>query len=238
MHKTKLVKKRDLAEGTMEFVFERPQDFTYEAGQTIDLKILDPKETDDEGNARTFTLASAPHEDVLRVASRMRDTAFKRNLKNLEPGMEIGIEGPFGSFTLHDNAARPAVFLAGGIGITPFHSIVSDATRRALPHQLFLFNSNRRPEDAAYFEELQEFATQNPQFTFVPVVTQPEKSVTLWSGETGHVTTQMLARYIPEGSQPIYYLAGPQRMVLALRDALIKSGISKDDIRYEEFAGY
>jgi ferredoxin-NADP reductase len=238
MHTTRLLGKRDVADGTMEFSFERPEGFAYEAGQTIDLKILEPKEMDAEGNFRTFTLLSAPHEEELRIASRMRDTAFKRNLKNMEPGTELSFEGPFGSFTLHENTKRPAVFLGGGIGVTPFRSIISDATKRSLSHQLFLFNSNRRPEDAVCLDELQQFQDQNPNVTFVPVVTQPEKSKLPWEGETGHVNTEMLARYVPQNTMPVYYLAGPQGMVLALRDALIKGGVSKDDIRYEEFAGY
>jgi ferredoxin-NADP reductase len=210
----------------------------YEAGQTVDITLVNPAETDAEGNMRTFSLASAPHEPVLKIATRMRDTAFKRNLKNMAEGTEVSFEGPFGSFTLHENVTRPAVFLSGGIGITPFHSMISDATKRLLPHRIFLFYSNRRPEDAAYLDELASFEKENPNFTLIATMTNMEKSAREWKGETGYVDAAMLGRHLPQNTTPVYYLAGPQGMVLALRDMLTGSGISKDDIRYEEFSGY
>lgn len=235
---TKLHAKRLVAEGTMAFEFERPAGFTYQAGQTIDLTLIDPPETDVEGNSRTFSLASAPHEAVLRIATRLRDTAFKRTLKEMPEGSAITLEGPLGSFLLHENASRPAVFLAGGIGITPFRSIVADATERRLPHRLFLFFSNRRPEDAAFLADFQSFEKENPNFTLVATMTEMEKSAEAWDGERGYIDAPMLARHLPAVDAPVYYLAGPQAMVTAMRAMLNGSGVSNDDIRFEEFAGY
>jgi len=222
----------------MEFTFTRPEGFEYRAGQTIDLRLIDPPETDAEGNFRTFSLASAPHEPVLKIATRVRDTAYKRVLSRMPEGTPLSFEGPFGSFALHENAARPAVFLSGGIGITPFHSILSDAAERKLPHRLILLYSNRRPEDAAFLDELQAFAGANPRFALVPTMTGMEKSAQPWDGEQGHIDAAMLARHVPAGTQPVYYLAGPSAMVMAMRSMLIESGVSADDIRFEEFAGY
>lgn len=82
------------------------------------------------------------------------------------------IEGLFGSFTLHKNAARPAVFLIGGIGITPVLSILKQVTRDRAVHQLYLFFSNRRPEDAPLLDVLQTVAKQKPNFNFVPTMTR------------------------------------------------------------------
>jgi ferredoxin-NADP reductase len=238
MHKTKLLAKKLIAEGTMEFDFERPEGFTYQAGQTIDLTLIEPPETDREGNSRTFSLASAPHEPVLKIATRLRDTAFKRVLKEMPEGSELSLEGPFGSFLLHENESRPAVFLAGGIGITPFRSISLDAAERALPHKISLFYSNRRPEDAAFLKELQSLPGKNPNFTLVATMTDMEKSAVPWEGERGYINAQMLERHLPQGASPVYYLAGPQGMVTALRTMLNDTGVSNDDIRFEEFAGY
>jgi ferredoxin-NADP reductase len=237
-HSIKLIGAREVADGTMEFTFERPADFNYIAGQSVDLTLVNPPETDTEGNMRAFTLASAPHEEHLRITTRMRDTAFKRNLKNMQPGTEVSIEGPFGSFFLHENVKRPAVMLAGGIGVTPFHSIAHDAAMRGLPHTQVLFYANRRPEDAAYLAELAQLHDAHDNFTFVPTMTGMEKSGEEWRGEKGYVTAEMLAKYVPADSMPIYYLAGPQKMVLAMRNLLTDSGISGDDIRFEEFSGY
>lgn len=238
MQTTTLLAHRLVAEGTMEFSFARPAGFAYQAGQTVDLTLIDPPETDAEGNKRTFSLVSAPHEEQLRITTRLRDTAFKRALRDMPIGSEIMLEGPFGSFTLHENAARPAVFLAGGIGITPFHSIITDATKRALPHRLFLFFSNRRPEDAAFLDDFRACAAENPNFTLVATMTDMEQSAEEWTGEQGYVDAAMLARHLPADADAIYYLAGPQAMVTAMRTMLNESGVSNDDIRFEEFAGY
>lgn len=238
MQKTRLLKKETVAEGTMRFTLAKPDGFTYQAGQTIDLTLINPPETDVEGNARTFSLVSAPHEADLGIATRMRGTSFKRVLGAMEEGTEIAFEGPFGSFVLHENSARPAVFIAGGIGITPFHSIIADATERKLPHTIILLYSNRRPEDATFLEELRGFTKQNEKFTFAATMTEMEKSAQSWDGERGHIDLPMLARHVPADAEPIYYLAGPPMMVLAIRDMLKGSGISGDDIRFEEFSGY
>ena len=238
MIKTTLTASRELAEGTMEFSFAKPEGFSYIAGQSVDLTLVKPPETDTEGNTRTFSLASAPHEPVLRVATRMRDTAYKRSLKTLPEGTPVEMQGPFGSFFLHENTARPAVFLAGGIGITPFLSMIADATERGLAHKLYLFYSNRRPEDAAYLDELSALAEKNPNFTFVPTMTAMERSGQPWDGLRGYVDARMLEAQVPRDASPIYYMAGPQPMTLAMRNMLQKEKISNDDIRFEEFAGY
>ncbi len=127
--KSKLLSRSNVAEGTMAFHFVRPAGFIFKAGQAADLTLLNPPETDSEGNIRTFSIASPPFEEQLTFATRMRDTAFKRSLKVVPLGTEIQIAPPSGSFTLHKNANKPAVFLAGGIGITPFISVIRQAHR-------------------------------------------------------------------------------------------------------------
>ncbi|HYM09410.1 MAG TPA: FAD-dependent oxidoreductase, partial [Bryobacterales bacterium] len=150
----KLRNRFEVAERTMAFQLEKPAGWTFKAGQAIDMTLLNPPETDAEGNTRAFSLASAPHDPDLLVATRLRDTAFKRVLPTLPLGTQVKIEGPFGNLTLHNNVARPAVILAGGIGITPFRSMVVRAAQEKLAHRIFLFYSNRRPEDAAFLDEL------------------------------------------------------------------------------------
>src|SRR5437879_5944796 len=125
--RTKLLRRSSVAEGTMAFHFAKPSEFSFKAGQAADLTLLKPPETDSEGNIRTFSIASPPFEEQLTFATRMRDTAFKRSLKKISLGTEVKIDSPMGSFTLHKNSSKPAVFLAGGIGITPFISIVRQA---------------------------------------------------------------------------------------------------------------
>jgi ferredoxin-NADP reductase len=134
--------------------------------------------------------------------------------------------------------AKPAVFLAGGIGVTPFSSIIRQAAQEKLRHKLYLFYSNRSPEDAAFMKDLQALEKQNPNFSLVPTMTEMGKSHEAWEGETGFINREMLARHLPELNGPIYYVAGPPAMVTAMRDMLVAGGVDSDDVRSEEFAGY
>jgi ferredoxin-NADP reductase len=238
MYTTTLVGKETVAEGTTLFRFAKPAGFIHAAGQTLDMTLVNPKETDAEGNMRTFSIVASPAEDTIAIATRMRDTAFKRNLRDMAAGTEVQVDGPFGSFTLHENTKRAGVFLSGGIGITPFHSIIKDAAEKNLSHKLVLFYSNRRPEDAAFLAELQSLQKQNTNFTLVATMTEMEKSAQTWEGERGYINTEMLKKYVTEDMQPIHYLAGPPAMVTAMRKMLNEAGVSNDDIRFEEFAGY
>lgn len=222
----------------MAFHFSKPEGFSHEAGQATDIFLINPPETDAEGNSRTFSIVSAPHEPDLVVATRMRDTAFKRVLKTVPIGTEVEIESPSGDFTLHNNVQKPAVFLAGGIGVTPFASISKDADFRKLPHQIYLFFSNRRPEDAPFLEQLQGLTATNPNYKLIPTMTDMANSEQQWDGETGYIDEAMLKRHIPDLTLPVYYIAGPPAMVVAMKDMLIKANVDSDNIRIEEFSGY
>lgn len=238
VYTVKLIKKEDIASGTMAFYFNKPQGFVFKPGQYADLTLIDPAETDAEGNTRTFSLANAPFEDALMFATRMRDSAFKRVLKHMPLGTELTLDGPYGSFTLHNNARIPAVFLTGGIGLTPARSIVLQAAHDQLPHKIFLFDANNRPEDAVFLDELVQLQSRNPNYTFVGTMAQMEKSERTWEGETGFINQAMLSKYIDDLTQPIYYITGPRGMVHAMLEMLLQAGVDADNIRTEEFSGY
>ena len=242
---TKLKSRLEVAEQTMAFRFEKPANWTFKAGQFVDMALINPPETDKKGNTRGFSIASAPHEDFLMVTTRMRDTAFKRVLRTLPLDTQVKVEGPFGNLTLHNNVARPAVLLAGGIGVTPFRSIVFWAAKEKLKHRIFLFYSNRRPEDASFLDELQSLERENPNYKCIPTMTEIEKSKRPWQGEVGQVGYELISKYLKAVTSPalytagpIYYIAGPPGMVSVLRTMLANSGVDDDDIRAEEFTGY
>jgi len=234
----KLIRSEEVAERTMAFHFTRPAGFEFRAGQSMDVTLIDPRDTDAEGNTRAFTIASPPFEDHLTVATRMRDTALKRVLRQLPQGQEVEVEGPWGSFTLHKNESKPGVFLAGGIGITPFLSMARQAAKDATSQLLYLFYSNRRPEDAPFLDLLAGVPAENTNFRFIPTMTAMAKSRRQWSGETSVISREMLLRHVPEPVGPIYYVAGPAAMVTAMRKMLVSAGVDEDDIRTEEFPGY
>lgn len=233
-----LKNKKEIAEGTTAFFFEKPERFTFRAGQHVEMKLIHPPETDGEGNSRMFSLVNSPSEDMIIIATRMRDTAFKRVLGHIPIGGKVTIENPHGSYMLHNDSSKPAVFLIGGIGITPVFSMIKDATEKKLPHRLFLFFSNKRPEDAPFLAELEQLTKQNPNFKLIATMTEPEKSKAVWNGETGYIDQAMLQKYLDNLQIPIYYISGPPAMVVAMRKLLTDSGVNEDNIRTEEFSGY
>lgn len=193
----------------MAFHFEKPDSIVFTPGQFVDVDLLNPSETDAEGNTRGFSVSSAPYEDTIMVTTRLRDTAFKRVLRNVPLETEVKIEGLFGNFRLHNDVKRTSVFLAGGIGIIPFRSILLDATKRKLSHHIFLFFSNHRPEDAPSLDELQALEEQNPNYKFIGSMTSMEKSQLPWKGERGNIDKKMLDKHLKNAPSPIYYIAGP-----------------------------
>ncbi len=237
-HQVRLLATQDTAAGTMAFRVEKPAGFVFKAGQFADVTLVNPPETDAEGNTRAFSLASAPYEDSLMFATRMRDTAFKRVLGAMEPGAELTLDAPHGSFTLHNKRDIPAVFLTGGIGITPVRSIVLQAAHDTLPHRIALFYSNNRPEDAVFLDELMAAQAANPNCSVIGTMTQMERSSRTWQGETGFITEAMLKKSLDDLTRPIYYIVGPPGMVQAMRDLLGGAGVDDDNIRTEEFSGY
>jgi ferredoxin-NADP reductase len=232
-----LVGRELVAEQTLTFSFAKPTDWTYRAGQFIDITLLDPPETDADGNTRGFSISSAPSEGVIMITTRLRDTAFKRVLQAMPLGTQVRIEGPFGDLRLH-HADRPAVVLTGGIGITPFRSILLETIcAGGLPYPVVVFYANRRPQDAAFLDELGKLANGDPNFTFVPTMSGLD-ATDAWEGERGHIDTATLERHLAGVTHPIYYLTGPPGMVHGLRTMLVEAGVDEDDIRTEEFTGY
>jgi ferredoxin-NADP reductase len=234
----KLKARQEIAERTMAFHFEKPVNFKFTSGQFVDITLLDPPETDAEGNARSFSIASAPDEDFIMVATRIRDTAFKRVLTTIDLGAEVRIEGPFGDLRLHNDKSRAAVVLTGGIGITPFRSILLHAAKEKLQHRIFLFYANRRPEDAAFLNELQELEKKNPNYKLIACMSEMDRSQQPWSGERGLINQALLEKYLKGVPSPVYYITGPPDMVKAMHAILTGAGVDDDNVRIEEFPGY
>jgi len=232
----RLIRKEPIARDTMAFHFEKPNGFDYRAGQFGDFTLIDPPDTDAEGNVRGFSFITAPYESEIGFATRLRDTAFKRVLRNLAPGSVVKLDAPYGDFRLHNKESRPAVFIVGGIGATPVRSIVAQATHDRAGHHIVLLHANRSVDDAPFQADFLRFAEQNPKFRFVPVVT--DSVPPSWKGESGRIAAATIRRWVPDLSAPIWYLSGPEGMVKAMRRLLVEMEIDEDDIRTEEFSGY
>jgi ferredoxin-NADP reductase len=238
-YQSTLLGRTEVAKGTMAFQFEKPNTFVFKAGQYIDLTLSgsQPQIGPPDGMTHTFSIASSPCDEERVVTTRMRNTAFKQAISSLQIGSRARIEGPMGSFSLHKNTARPAVFLAGGIGIAPFLSMLSYATKENLRHPIVLFYANRHLEDAAFIDTLWKLERANPRFRFVPTLTRAANN-NGWKGKTGHISPEMLVMHVGVLRGPIYYIAGPPAMVAASRRTLSEIGVDEDDVRTEEFGGY
>src|SRR3989338_4300922 len=211
-----LTEKKTIAKETMAFAFDLGgQEFKFRPGQFVDITIDKPKYKDDKGNTRAFSIASSPLDNYLMVATRLTDSAMKKSLAELELGRLVHVDGPLGSFKLHTDKTIPAVMLTGGIGITPFRSIVKDATEQNSEQKLTLIYSNRAPEDAAFVDDLEEWQSYNTNFNFV----------TRWTKEDGHIDEPFLKKHIKNLAAPMYYVTGPAGMLAGTTQLLIEIGV-------------
>jgi ferredoxin-NADP reductase len=237
-HQMKLVDRQRIARDTMAFWFDATETgFGFRPGQHADFIFAYPNTKGRLEGSRTFSFASSPHDkSSIMIAMRMRKTHFKTDLMAAALGTKFVVSRPRGSFSLHTDITRPAVFLAGGIGITPVRSILRWATEERLPHKLYLFYSNRDLDDAAFMDEFEDMTAQNPNFTLIPTITG--RRTLAWPFEKGHIDREMLTRHIRGVKGPVYYIAGPSGMVTAMSEMLNTSGVNDDDIKVEEFGDY
>jgi NAD(P)H-flavin reductase len=171
------------------------------------------------------------------VTTRMRNTAFKKSLKEIPLGTKIIIQGPKGSFVLRKNSHRPAVFLAGGIGVTPFRSIIKYAVDKKLRHEIYLFYSNRTQKLAAFLEDLEGWQSEDRNFRLIPTVTEEKGNG--WKYEIGKIDEKMLRKHLGRDfSNGVYYVAGPPDMVSDMNQFLVKIGVNEASIESDGFDGY
>lgn len=234
----KLRASHEVAAGTTAFHFDKPAGFAFEPGQAVDLVLPAAPDADAEAPRHTFSVVSAPCEEELVIATRMRNSTYKRALAALPVGGRAIVEGPSGSLTLDADRSRGAVFVAGGIGITPFMSILRQAAHDRSAQRLALVYSNRRPEDAAFLAELQQLERDLPSFRLLATMTDMARSAVQWPGETRLLDATLVTRAAQGMPRPIYYIVGPPGMVEAVSNALGQAGIDDNDIRSEEFYGY
>lgn len=208
----------------------------YTAGQFAYFQ-LDGVSGDPKGPIRHFSISSSPTEkDHIFISTRIRDTPYKQKLAGLADGTNIVAWGPQGEFTLQEGS--PAVFLSGGIGVTPFRSMAKYATDKALATQIVIFDSNRNMENILYKDEFDRWAEENRNLKVIYTVT--DENAEGWQGERGRIDKNMLRKHLTEKqiSESIYYVCGPPGMLKAMQGILKEMEIPKDRIKIEEFTGY
>jgi ferredoxin-NADP reductase len=235
--KARIKEKRDVAKGTLMVVFDvLGEEVDFQPGQYFWVTLLDPPYDDEKGPRRHITVVTSPTErGVLGLATRLRDSAFKRSLAELPEGTEVEVEQPKGSFVLPQETDRNYVFIAGGIGITVFRSMLRYIADEGLTHRVTLVYSNRDRESAAFLGELQELEDAIPGLSVVLAMTQDPS----WAGETRRIDADMLRDHLGEELDSYTYLiAGPPAMVDGVAEALDGAGIPEDQVRPARFSGY
>lgn len=234
IHTLKLVRRCQVAANTIQCEFEKPTDFKFTSGQYGGFTLINPAETDAQGNTRRFSLLSIPDDDVIAIVTRLQTSAFKKNLNNLAIGSEIKFGGPTGNFILHEDTKTPAVLIAGGIGIAPFYSMIRHACRHQPDREIFLFYGNQTRATTAFLDELLALADKNKNLKLIPVMAADKE----WDGENGFITHTIIKKYVPDILKPIYYVCGAPAMVGALQETLMEMDIPAEQIQIEDFPGY
>jgi ferredoxin-NADP reductase len=223
--KLTLIEKKEEVPGVTSFIFEPEEALTWKAGQYLHY-VLHHEPTDDRGSDRWFTVASAPFEKKVMITTRLaaeKGSSFKKELAGLEIGASIEISAVEGDFTLAPE--RECVFIAGGIGITPFHSILKQADHAGEKPKIKLFYSNR-DENVPFRQEIETFAKNNPNL-LVHFISAPKR-----------IDEPTIREFVPDLQSPLFYVSGPEPMVKSLADVLESMGVPKNNIKLDDFPGY
>ncbi len=220
----RVIGKRQDSSDCMSIVFDRPQGLSFNAGDWLDIRFIDP----DLAVGRTFSFASAPTEADLQITFRIGRTPFKRRLEAVAAGEALLIT-QYGSNGFLLDRGSPAVFLAGGVGIAPFRSMIKDVIdhRDQVPMTLIHVN---RTDDAPFKEELLGWRDQHARLVVNHVT----------SAVKGRLTIEPLRGLIahPRGSAPVFYVAGPPGFVTATTGLLARIGVGSNEIKRDSFTGY
>jgi len=250
---------KDKVNGTdvMSFKFSKHNDdeinnktLNYNAGQFAFFDIgqvyNDPK-----GPIRHFTISSSPTENFIMFSTRIRDSPYKKRLSNLEKGAKVKFRGPEGQFVLHQDYSKYTVFLSGGIGVTPFRSMIKYATDMQLPVPIIMFDSNRDRNNILFKKEFDDWASINKNLKIIYTISEekeeqhneqsPLSTANEWKGEYGRIDKAMILKYVDTNvlNNSIFYICGPPSMLKSMQ-ALLQEDleIPKERIKVEEFTGY
>src|SRR5258708_6191577 len=219
-------KKPELAENTVSFLFDSLEPLTWKAGQFLRYHIHDST-PDERKEDRFFTIASAPFEKQVRLTTKFvpgDGSTFKKDLQNLKIGDIVGGWPPAGSFTVEDPTSN-YVFIAGGIGITPFRSILMELDHDQKPLNVTLLYANRT-ENAIFKAELEALQAKHPEF-----------KIHYFIGDK-RIDEQAIRQTVADLQKPFFYLSGPEPMVQSFEQLLIKMGVPSDHLKRDYFPGY
>jgi ferredoxin-NADP reductase len=232
-----LVKEKlEVAKGTLLVVFDlQGEEVDFRPGQYFWVELPNRGYDDEKGLRRHISVVTSPTErGVLGLCTRMRDTAFKNTLAELEVGDAVDVEQPKGDWQLPEDTRKHYVFVAGGIGITVFRSMLRYIADTGEPYQVTLVYSNRDRESTPFLDELQGLEAEIAGLRLVLTMTDDEG----WDGEPRRVSREMLTDHLGDLSEPTYLVAGPPAMVESVVESLADAGLPEDQVLPDRFSGY
>lgn len=207
--------------------------YKFEPGQYAQITLLDPIYNDDEGNSRLFSICSSPAKDYLMFTTRAYNSAFVKNIMELPVGSKVTIGEPGGNTVLHKDPSIPAVFLIGGIGITPVRCMVEYIVESNLPYKAHLFFSNPDSESMAFLGEFENWAKIYSDFKFIPTI--DDRNDKNWKYNFGYINKDLILKNLADVKSPIYYIVGPPQMVDAMENILHELNVNQENIKLEKF---
>jgi len=211
-------------------------DFRYLSNQFVRLAL--PGVADPWGPIRSFSLSSSPSESGhIAITCRISDTPFKQALASMKPGETGVVYGPLGAFLF--DLQRPAVFLAGGIGITPLRGMIRFAHDSAFAHEMALLYTSRTPEEFVFHSELDSLAKSDAHLRVHYSITRPQEAKSPWTGRTGRISQSWIEETTHHLRDPRFYVCGLPEMVSDMVHLLQgPMGIPEESVDYEVFRGF
>lgn len=233
----KIKEKNEVAKNTLEVKFDLlGKKVDFKAGQYFFVTLLNaPVKDNGKDPIHHFTISSSPNgKEVLALTTRIRNTPFKQSLVKMPVGSEVEVGNTGGDFILPDDISKPLVFIALGIGITPYMSMLRYIKEEFLSYKVTLFYSDSELESLAYFKELEKYEKENPNFKMIAVITKDPN----WQGEKRHIDGGVIEDYLKNPNEYIYYISGPPKIVETVAASLAKAGIERENINTDNFTGY
>lgn len=240
---TTFLKKEQITADAWTFSFKKPKGFKYTAGQYIKIK-LPINAPDSRGVSRYFTLSSSPTEEFLSITTRIMKSSFKIALSEISQNSRVEMRGPWGDFVLdisaslentRDRQGKQVVMIAGGIGLTPYRSMIKYVVDMKLPFRIIMIVSYRNEKDILFKEELEGIQKKNNNIQIVTTISEPGAS---WRGDKGRINIKLLQKKLASFNNKAYYIAGPDPMIAVIARMLGSEGVVKDQILTDGFPGY
>ncbi len=231
-----LLEKNEIGAGTYEFVFAPDRVFTFRPGQYMEW-TLGHRFADDRGNRRYFTIASSPTEDTVRLSVKFYEpeSSFKRTLKTLKPHDTISVSNLAGDFVLPKDTSKKLVFIAGGIGVTPFRSMVQYLRDKKEHRSVTLLYSNKTANEISYKDI---FDSAEKEIAMKTVYALTDEKIAVPGTHAGFIDATLIMREVPDYKERIFYISGPHGMVTAFAKTLRSMGVPRSNIETDYFPGF